>query len=86
MNEPTSLAARRWKTDQQTESFTPRDALVEALRQLDAGEIKADHILICHAWKEARGESVGWFQSGDLTPLGQLGLLTRVSHVMTMGG
>jgi hypothetical protein len=78
------LSARRWKHGQDPAQHTIRDMLAEALRQLDAGELHADHAILAFSVEDGRGCRTGWLQAGTLSPLGQLGLLTRISQEMVV--
>lgn len=50
MSDPASLTVRRWKRgDGSPSSYGPREALEVALARIDAGELAADHIIVCVA-------------------------------------
>lgn len=85
MSEITSLSARRWAKDSDPNKFTPREVIVEALRQLDAGEVEAEHVIVVHGWYDPAGVSnTGYFQGGEFRHLEGIGLLHRAIALMTM--
>lgn len=78
MTEPISLAARKWGRDTNPANHQPQVALHEALRQLEAGEIEADHVMVIHGYHDDAGKSqVGYLQAGKFSELEQCGLLAR---------
>lgn len=78
MSEPVSLAARRWAKDTDPKRHDPATALLEALRQLEAGEIHADHIVVVHGHHDEDGVShVGYLQAGKFSELEQCGMMSR---------
>lgn len=84
MSEPVSLTARKWQRDTNPKSHAPETALREALRQLEAGEIQADHIMVIHAHHTELGVShVGYLQAGKFSELEQCGMMLRAGRLAT---
>lgn len=74
------LAARRWMASNNPADSTPRDALVEAIRRIDASELAPDHVVIVLAVPdpdEPRASTVHRMQAGALTYFGAVGLLSK---------
>lgn len=78
-----SLNARRWVKDDNPKAHTPADALREALRQLESGELEADHVIVVYGYhnKDEQGV-VGYLQGGSLPELAQCGMLARAHHLI----
>lgn len=64
--------------------WSPRDALINLLRDIDAGKSKPTSLVIC--WREASGigES-SHYSSACKTPWDGLGLLARILHRVNIG-
>ena len=85
MSDPISLSAVRWKKDENPNSYTPRDVLAEALRQIDAGEMLADHVIIFHAFPSKDDPTrftVGYWQGGSFSVLQTMGMVARGLHIL----
>ena len=79
------LASRRWaRGDRRPEAHSPRDALVETLRQIDAGEFDPAHVIVCIAVNEPGEFDHGtrYMQGGSFPYHGQVGLLSVVRGMM----
>jgi hypothetical protein len=75
--------ARRWEKDTDPKSHPPVTALREALRQLEAGEIEAEHIMVVHAHHDSDGVShVGFLQAGKFCELAQVGMMQRAARLI----
>lgn len=85
MTEIVSFAARKWASNTDPNAYSPRDMLVEALRQVDAGDLDAHHMVLVVAHKDEAsptGQTTGYMQAGSYAPLAALGLLTSAVNVM----
>jgi hypothetical protein len=64
----------------------PRDALVDMLRQIDAGEVDPDHLVICYSDLRTEGASaVGYRSAGTRDLTGIVGLLERAKIMLNFG-
>jgi hypothetical protein len=79
---PLSIGEIRAAKENDGSKWTPRDALVTMLRQIDSGEIAPDGLVIC--WTEAsdRCGHRTHFWNATPEPIYALGLLTRVIYQM----
>ena len=78
MSEVADLSARRWAANGDPEAQSPLTALAEARRQLEAGEIEAEHVIIIYGHIDESGASqTGYFQAGTFNEFGQVGLVQR---------
>lgn len=78
------LSRARWrKADGDPAKHTPRDALVEALRRVDTGELPVEHVIVCIAQPDADGAAVPAFlQGGPYSVYAQVGLLRMVEALV----
>lgn len=78
---PVSIAERRASRAHDGSLWTPRDALVDLLRQIDRGEVKVDEVVISYRESDAHGTRTRFIAAGgDL--LTGLGLLTRTMFLV----
>lgn len=79
---PLSITELRSDKSQNAADWSPRDALISALRDLDAGKIKPDALVVCYRKKDSDGAvETSWYSaSPDLHT--SLGMLARVMHRM----
>lgn len=83
MSEIADLSERRWQKAAAPDELKPVDALRQAIREIEAGTIDADHLLICIGAVDGEGGvSTDWLQAGPLNLYGQLGLLERVKGLI----
>lgn len=82
MSAPVDLNARRWATADRTAAFKPVEALREAIRQIEAGEVPADHVVVCFGGSDDCTNSSAWVQAGTFDTFQQYGLLERVKMGM----
>lgn len=78
-----TLGAERSERSGRASDWTPRECLVELLREIDAGETTADHLIV--AWRPMRkaGENEnGHFLAAGHSPLVNLGLLAVTTFKM----
>lgn len=81
-NAPVSIGELRSEREQDASLWTPRDALVGLLRQIDRGEINAVEMVIIYRIKDADGTKIKYdcaTSNGDVT----LSMIERAKyHVM----
>lgn len=63
--EPVSLAEARAQKAKNASLWAPRDALIDVLRRIDAGEVNPEAILIVYRFKEGEDRFTEWTRSGD---------------------
>lgn len=80
----TSLGAARFKRVGSPNDITPRDALEEALRQVNEKELNPDHIIILYIGKDDDSDESysGYIQAGVASWYARMGLIERVKHMM----
>jgi hypothetical protein len=79
--EPVSLNERRAKRADDPRLWTPREALVKMLRDLDEGVIQLEHLIVVYGSHNAEsGSQCGFVQAGSFKPFEQLGLLQTIGH------
>lgn len=78
------LSRVRWlRANGDPTKHTARDALVEALRKLDAGELQMAHVIICIAQPDEDGVAAPAFlQGGPLSVYAQIGLIRLVEQLL----
>lgn len=84
-DEPIDFLEKRWNGgSNQPDAYTPREALLAAIRRIDSGEITPDHVIICMGAcnPEDAFISTVYTQAGSFNPYAQIGLLDRVAHRM----
>lgn len=83
---PVSIAERRAHMKGDARLWSPRDALIWALRAIDDGEIAPDTLAVVYSTDTERGMRLGHASAGCDT-IGLVGLLTASVHdVMTDSG
>jgi hypothetical protein len=83
-NYPVSLAERKAETSGKARDWSPRDALIAVLRDIDAGK-KVDAVVICY--REIDGDERNThFSMSSPDCLTGLGLLSRVAHMINEAG
>lgn len=85
MSETVSLAQRRWESKRDPAAHSPRDMLVEAIRQIDEGEIDAEHMILCYGSENEDEASYGWLQAGPFRTLAMVGLVEVVKRLLARG-
>ncbi len=74
-NHPKSIAEIKSDKSRNAADWTPRDVLIDALRQIDSGEINADALIVVMREKKGPGETdTRWAMAGPDTHT-SLGLL-----------
>ena len=82
-NAPLSITEIRSDKSDSAADWTPRDALVSLLREIDKGDVSPDAIVICFRQPGER-EGSSHFRMSASDPLIGLGLITRVAHLIQM--
>lgn len=86
MSEPVSLAERRWDNgDGKPGSHTLRDMLETVLAKLNAGTLKADHMILLWGRENEGSGDDGYFQAGTFGAYGQIGLMQRGVDLIRTG-
>ena len=83
MSDVISIGAARSAQSGRASDWSPRELLVELIRELDAGETTADHLIV--AWRPLRkgGENEnGHFLAAGPSALVNLGLLSATTFKM----
>lgn len=78
MSNVTDLTARRWQQGGDSTEHKPVDALREAIRQIEAGEIAAEQVFIAIAGRcEDCGDTTQttWLTAGSFPKLAVIGLM-----------
>ncbi len=73
------ISAARWRRGRDPNEHKPIDALKEAIRQIEAGELAPKHIIVCFTDEDDR---FGWFQAGPESRFGQVGILYATAGEM----
>ena len=83
-NYPRSVGEARSDKSQSMRDWTPRDVLIDLLRQIDSGKLPIDMIVV--SWRapdpKAPGEYDSNFAVAGPDPNTALGMLTRTIHRM----
>jgi len=80
---PLSIGEHRAARSACPSDASPRDVLVGVLRDIDSGKLAADHVIVSLGIsKPDGGRSTEYRQAGKLDGYAQVGLLTRVIHMM----
>jgi hypothetical protein len=78
-----TLGAERSERSQRASDWTPRECLIELLREIDSGETTADHLIV--AWRPVRKgdeNENGHFLAAGPSALVNLGLLSATAFKM----
>jgi hypothetical protein len=83
---PKSIGEIRSDKSQDCKDWTPRDVLIDLLREIDAGTRSPTALVLC--WAQQCGEAEAGFSThysaSAITGLHALGLLTRCIHRMNI--
>lgn len=77
---PTTIGEARAKRDQSAAQWSPRDALVNLLREIDTGETKVTALVVTFAVEHDDGRLGHGFRNAAPDNFTALGLLARASH------
>ena len=83
---PVSIGEARAKKLHRGDVWTPRDCVIAFLRALDAGEIKAEQVIICYSAAAGDGATKTRYFSQARSALEAYGMLARVQHLMQTDG
>lgn len=72
---PVALAEKRAERDQNASSWTPRDALVSILREIDSGRLKVDLIWIGHAERQEETILSSYLTAGGMNQFETSGMI-----------
>lgn len=75
---PVSLSEHRAETSRKASDWSPRDALIALLRDIDSGDVKVDAMVICYRSPNDDGAQTR-FSMATPDALTGLGLLSRVA-------
>lgn len=79
MTDLVDFSSRRWSDSRKScRDFSPRDALCEALRLIDAGEIDPDHVIVLFGRQDGEASIADWRQAGSFGAYAQRGLIETV--------
>lgn len=81
MSDPVDLGEARRERAVFGSELRPRDALVNALADLDAGHISPSHVVV--AWYDDKG--TGFYQAGTASNVTVTGILHRVIDLVWRG-
>ena len=84
--EVTDLSARRWVMNPAVDAHSPVAALKEAIRQIEAGEMLADHVIIAVGSMSEDAAVTDWLQAGSFNVFAQRGLMAGVQMAMFDAG
>ena len=86
MTDIPSIDAKRWEKNTDPNSHKPSEALNAALRDIESGHLKPNHIIVVYCTDEGESGGTGYYQAGELNGyFAALGLLTRATQVMGQG-
>lgn len=80
MTEPVDFAAARWSRGGGSDKHRPIDALREVIRQIEAGEIEPDHVIVVIGSISEDLANTDWLQAGSFDVYAQRGLLDLVKN------
>lgn len=78
-DQPVSIAELRANKEANAALWAPRDALISALRQLDAGEISPTMLIVCWA-----NEKQCDYENAAPSVLHSFGMMARVAYRLNM--
>lgn len=78
---PESIGEIRANKSESCSDWTPRDALISVLRQIDSG-LAVDALVVCWRQNNTCGHDTGHFRSAAPDPFVSLGLLATTIHKM----
>lgn len=77
---PVSITELRSSKTQRAADWTPRDALIHMLRQIDEGKVELNDLVLVGRGKES-GEPTVFWSAATANSYETLGLLARVQHI-----
>lgn len=80
------LGAHRWGMGKCAADHAPADALREALRAIEAGELEPDHVLVTLTWPTGESRrAIRYLSAGKLDWVAQHGLAHGVAGMIAKG-
>jgi hypothetical protein len=79
---PLSVAEIRANRSEECHDWTPRDALISVLRELDSGERDIDTLIVCWRERHKDGKETGHFRQAAQDVFINLGLLATTAFKM----
>lgn len=83
---PRSLSEVRAERSGSAGDLTPRDVLIRALRDIDAGAVEADHVIVAIGSTSPAVSRTVFYHGGSFAFHAQLGLLSRVAGILPEKG
>lgn len=80
---PITISEARAKRSGNAQDWTPRDALVHVLRQIDSGEIVLDDVIVIAVRAYPDGDDQIVVNSNTSTRTRQAGIIARAAHVIS---
>jgi hypothetical protein len=84
-NHPKSITEIKSDRSNLAEDATPRDALIEMLREIDSGSISPDHLIISYLYRDANGVQRTGYHCAGKNGFEGIGLLTA-NQISMAGG
>lgn len=79
---PKTIGEIRSDKSQKAEHWSPRDALIAALREIDSGEMKVDSCVLVFGKIEKGGSETNIKVAGNHSTYVTLGLIERAKHLI----
>lgn len=80
---PLTITELRAKRSGNAEDWTPRDALVHVLRQIDSGELVADDVIVITVRAYGDGDDQLIINSGTANRTRQAGIIARAANLIS---
>lgn len=81
-NHPVSLTEVRAHRTRRASDWTPRDVLIDLLRQIDSGEANPEALVVCHSEFDDEGLSTTSYSVSSPNMLVTLGMMARAATDM----
>lgn len=79
-NHPPTIGEQRLKREGYSQSWKPRDVLIDMLRQIDKGEVNPTHVILIYTDDE---DELVWAQAGSQPTWAQMGMLERAKQLIS---
>lgn len=76
------ITRRRWQMRNRPQDFKPVEALKAMIHDIEAGDLKPDHIVI--VYNQQAGEdsrATGYYQAGSFSRLEAMGMVAQALHI-----
>lgn len=80
---PPSIGEIRAAKEEDCSKWTPRDALVSVLRDIDSGKVNCKALVVCYTIETEKGSNTVYAASSP-DAITALGMLSRVTHILNM--